>query len=157
MAQEPLASRVLRHRDILLKNVRQAISESMGRSTFTDPTPLTMAINERLIDRHPDLFIHQPMTGPVDLVNGRPVTAISRQLGARYACNPATSDSSPSWAEDELINTIVDEFAYEFRYYDGAPRHFYVPIMPPRAAPDPMTFQPMFTFRTRYVRISSSR
>jgi hypothetical protein len=62
LAQESLAARVLRHREVLINNVRNHIANTIVSGSSRSSSDSIISINERMIDRHPDLFVHQPMT-----------------------------------------------------------------------------------------------
>jgi hypothetical protein len=177
VAQESLAARVLRHKTILLENVRRISMDMTASSPIIQTGPheyrllkdhekgkplysstaerKMVVINERLIDRHPDLFIHQPMIGPVDLIGEKPVQARTRMLKAKYTFELAYDGIPPAGAEDALINYLVDEFASDLRSH-GSPIHFYAPVLTSGIVIDPDTFSPVMGFMTRFGTAATS-
>jgi hypothetical protein len=110
----------------------------------------------------------QPMTGPVDLIEGRTLCARSRMLGVRYTLLPteiapfsASFDTVP-WCNGrslifpDMTSIIASEIASEHQQMLlllANSESIWVPyvLAIPVLMIDPNTFQPMVAFRTRYA------
>lgn len=112
-------------------------------------------LNQRLMDALPEYFVDgRVMSGPVSIINGQTITAMSRAFKLEYTLEYA--QNCKGWmTEDAFKSMVVKDLADEFRAeaqkkdQEGLVVCPYVPIEIIRCV-DSDTFQPKIGFKTRY-------
>jgi hypothetical protein len=104
---------------------------------------LVLKINERLIDRYPELFANAPV------VDENAAELITYRFTTRCSLERIVDDTARN-GEEAAIDDVVDDLAIELQNL-GYP-NFYIPVFSPGVIIDPDRFEPIICFISRYVR-----